>query len=90
MIKGAMAWPPFKRAPHGDPCGGAQGFGIWGLFKRPGGLVPPTWGGLRGGPRGICRKMGPRGGRGGPEPRKTEFFEYSFGSPSGRNFISKL
>ena len=33
---------------------------------------------------------GPQGARGGPEPRKTEFFEYSFGSPSGRNFISKF
>ena len=33
--------------------------------------------------------MGSPGLRGGPELCKSEFFEYSFGSPSGRNFISK-
>ena len=32
---------------------------------------------------------GSQGPRGGPESCKSEFFEYSFGSPSGRNFISK-
>ena len=33
---------------------------------------------------------GSPGPRGGLESRKSLFFEYSFGSPSGRNFISKF